>query len=172
VNIARRGGLQDPEAAAQECLLVFWRKDYLQQHDPEKGASLDTWVGNILYRRIVSMQRKELRRRSIVGMEAIGERDFATEDGLYTDLRERLKAATGLIKERHPQWLRLWKAVISQVIEGKVTVGFQIDSRELAGRAGLTQLQLESQIDEFITEISFDHELADLLGVSRTSVSA
>lgn len=173
VSIARRGGLPDPEAAAQECLLVFWRKDYLAQHDPEKGASLDTWVGNILYRRITSMQRRELRRRSIAQITPVEDQEF-TDDGvgLYSDFKERLRAATKIIGERHPEWDGLWRAVVVQVIAGKATAGFTVDRRELAGRAGVTQAQLEKDIDTFIELVSHDHELADLLGVGRARLSA
>lgn len=170
--IARKGGLSDPEAAAQEIMIVFWRTDYRERHDPTKGASFDTWVGKILYDRITSMQRRELRRRSIAEIEAIGERDFEWLEGQYGDLKVRLKAASEIIRVRYPEHYSLWRSVVFQVIVGNATAGHKIPRRELAARAKMTQAQLEEKLDEFIATVQMDEELCDLLNVDRAPLSA
>ena len=171
VSIARRKGLRDPEAAAQEALLDCipverGGKGYLERQ-PGSQYSFDRFVANLVYRRLISLQRQELRRRDIAPMEAIGARDFETAGDLYGDFRERMQAATDLIRDTHPEFYAIWKAVVFQVLVGRATVGQRVDQYELARRARLTQAQLEAELDRFIEMAQTDHELADLLGVNR-----
>lgn len=197
VAIAAQKGVPDPEAAAQECMMALLKSDYLDQYrelhrdcyipvqgkavhlgHEDKTASLDTWVGNILYRRIISMQRRELRRKSIAQMEAIGNREFSVtiEHGmslsLMGDFRDRMREATDIIRSRYPEWYPLWKAVFWQVMEGRVTAGFEVDRRELASGAGMTQADLEEAVDEFIEVAAADDDLADLFDLNRPSATA
>lgn len=166
VAIAQRKGLKDPEAAAQEVMMVCWRTDYLQRQ-PDSKFTFDRFVANLIYRRLISMQRKELRRRDIAPMEAIGARDFESGGSPYVDFKERLAAATDLIRDVHPEFYGLWKGVVYQVLVGRATAGWKVDQSELARRVQMSQAQLEKELDRFISVAAEDHELADLLGVDR-----
>lgn len=163
-----RGGLSDPEASAQELLLVFWKTDYLQKHDPALGASLDTWVGNIIRLRIKSMQRQELRRRTIAPQvgEAALEMLPAEEQG-YSDLKLRWSAAGRIIEERYPEWLPLWGGLVQQILMGQATITDVLNRRELAGRVRLSVAELEEALEGFVDMVCSDSELAGLLGADR-----
>lgn len=172
-----RGGLPDPEASAQELLLVFWKTDYLQKHDPALGASLDTWVGNIIRLRIKSMQRQELRRRTIAPMVGGAEGAVciemlpADEDRSYTDLKERWSAAGRIIEDWYPEWLPLWGALVQQILFGQASSADRVDRSQLAWRLGMTLEELDAALEGFVQMVCSDSELADLLGASWAPAS-
>jgi hypothetical protein len=105
-------------------------------------------------------------------METIGVREFASGIEIYRDWKHRLEIADEILRTVYTDWYWLWSAVVKQVIVGRATAGDRVPMRELAGRAGITQSELEAALDEFLALISRDHELADLLDVDRQSVSA
>ena len=180
VRLCRRKGLTDPEASAQELMLVFLRKDYIAQWYQERAdeaagvkpkrsrqVSFDRWVWWILERRVISMYRTQMKR---AGAEVLADdpatfRDVAGPDP-YHGYADRVRDASSIVARKYGSDLgRLFKAAAVQVGWGYASPGpaSKLRYAALARDAGVPKSAVSGMLKTLREVASDDAEVREAL---------
>lgn len=168
VKVASVRGFPDPEAVASDIMIVFFTKDYLERYDPtvEGAASFDTWVNNILYKRIDDAHRAEKRK---VRTKELEPKHNVIPDEVRVEPTVEFKLlameAFELIDKRYGHEMSaVWVSVVKQVVD---------DTTGKSGRALLYLIQqhlcigaqtASKRMERLRDVILGDAELREMLG--------
>lgn len=175
LSIARRGGAVDPEATAQDLMIVFLTSDYLERYDPtrEGAVTFESWVNAILYRRMSSVYKSQKRRK---GSMVLYTDEVPEEEFLHPDIAEYKSAVRSvflLLRERYgAEQAKLWVAIVRQVTQGAVAVTGRVRQYELAARLDWSESKVGSELRRLRYLIETDQEIAEALHGYRSRFAA
>lgn len=175
LEIATRGGARDPEATAQDMMVVFLTSDYIDRYDPTaKGAvSFDSWVNAILFRRMSSTYRSQQRPKGqlVSYVETVPEMEqWATET---PEFKSAAKSIFKLFTKRYGIDLaRMWVSVIKQVAEETYSISGRVRQYELARHLRWPEAKVRDELALLRCVLAEDEDVLEALNGYRTRVPA
>jgi DNA-directed RNA polymerase specialized sigma24 family protein len=179
VALARRIVRVDPEAAAQEVMIVFLTKDYQGRWDSTRGGagcSFDRWVYTMLRHRLFSIRRAQSRRSRLLNElpappEMLEQRMTHDHDALeMVEFKATAMAVSRRLRAGYGrEYSDLWRELIWLVIkEGRP--GAMKDY--LARRLGVSPRTVVTRLGDLKTFLVNDPDLTVGLDLDRASLSA
>lgn len=176
LELATRGGVIDPEAEAQEMMIVFLKSDYIERYDPTiKGAvSFDSWINAILYRRVKGAYRSQKRPK---GQLVTYQADIEDEAWMAwpTETPEFKSAAKSIFKLFTKRYgidlARLWVSVIKQVAEETYSISGRVRQYELARHLRWTEAKVRDELALLRCVLTEDEDVLEALNGYRAAVA-
>jgi hypothetical protein len=172
LRAARKRGLRDPEATAQNIMMVFFEKDYLDRYDPamEGAVTFDSWVNAVVYNRLNNAHRDERRRAQTV---EILDHDEAVEESGEPEFKVMAMEAFRLLRDRYGSELAdVWVSVVKQVVEDETSAAGYARKYLIADHLGLGRKVVSERLETLQQVITKDAELREMLGADRWSRQA
>lgn len=154
VVIAKARGVSDAEAAAQEVLLDLFTSDYL---DPDgrwarwHDEDFASWIGSIIRRRLISIQRMELRRKTIAPEDTLDNHlwnvEIETPQG-YSEFKLLCESIQRELRRQKPHLMELWVEIVRQFLWGEMN-GVWINQSQLAEQMGRSKREIRDELYEF-----------------------
>ncbi len=182
--LARRRGIEDPESAAQDVMLVFFTTDYIERWDPtrEGACSFETWVTGMMHRRLTSMYRRQARRQTMAPIQPLAETDDMAELAAapYVErvrhlVPEGFSDAIRLLEDRYRSRPLLWRVLFQvgwQVAHGDTGPGGRAVQYRIAERLGVRRAEVGQAMRDLRELLVSDADLRDALGVHDRALTA
>ncbi len=175
LELATRGGANDPEAEAQEMMIVFLKSDYIERYDPTiKGAvSFDSWINAILYRRVKSAYRSQKRPKGQLVSYVEDVPEMETWQTETPEFKSAAKSIFRLFTKRYGIDLaRLWVSVIKQVAEETYSISGRVRQYELARHLRWTEAKVRDELALLRCVLIEDVDVLEALNGYRSRVAA
>ncbi len=176
LSVARRGGADDPEATAQDMMVVFLTTDYIERYDPASAGavSFESWINAIIYRRMASTYRsmKRPKGRLVEYREKVPE----IEDFRDTETPEFKSAAKSVFKMLTKRYgidlARLWVSIIKQVAEETYALSGRVRQYELARHLRWTEAKVRDELALLRCVLTEDNDVMEALNGYRARAAA
>ena len=176
LEVATRGGSTDPEATAQDLMIVFLTNDYIERYDPtsEGAVSFDSWINAIMYWRMTSTYRSQKRPKgqlvSFVGdvPEVESYRDTDT-----FEFKSVAKSVFKMLTKRYGIDLaKIWVSIIKQVAEESYALTGRVRQYELARHLRWTEAKVRDELALLRCVLREDADVIEALNGYRSRVAA
>lgn len=175
---ARKRGVDDPEAVAQDIMMVFFEKDYLDRYDPTRpdASRFDDWVISVVYKRLNNVYRDRSRKDEhfkLVPLVDNTENEFPMEDDIATpEFRLLAMRCFGIIQDRYGSDLAgIWVSVVKQVAEDTVGRKGVASPKKIREHLGLGRKVVEKGVAELRHVVTTDADLREMLGADSWALS-
>lgn len=174
--VAQRGGSDDPEATAQDMMVVFLTTDYIERYDPTTAGavSFESWINAIIYRRMKSTYRSQMRPKGqlVSYVEDVPE----IEEYKNTETPEFKSAAKSVFKMLTTRYGidlgRMWVSIIKQVAEETYALSGRVRQYELARHLGWTEARVRDELALLRCVLRGDSDVMEALNGYRSRVAA
>lgn len=164
LSLARRKGAIDPEATAQELMMVFFTTDYIDRYDPtrEGAVTFDSWINAILHRRLASVYRSQKRGTTIEPMETLPEEEFIHPE--VPEFKSAARSVFQMLKTRYGMdQARLWVSVVKQVSEQTYSISGKVRQYELARHLRWTETKVRDELSTLRGVLKEDEDVREAL---------
>lgn len=165
LTLARRRGAADPEATAQDLMLVFFTSDYIDKYDPTRvdAVTFESWVNAILYRRMNSVYRSQKRRAvSTAPIEEAPEIEYIHPE--VPEFKDVAKSVFQLLRSRYGlDMARLWVSVVTQVTNQSYAESGRVRQYELARHLRWSERKVSTKLTKLRSILGEDEDLQEAL---------
>ncbi len=176
LEVATRGGSTDPEATAQDMMVVFLTTDYIERYDPTiTGAvSFDSWINAIIYWRMAGTYRSQKRAKGklVAYVEDVPEIEEYRDTETF-EFKSVVKSVLKMLTTRYGIDLsRIWVSIIKQVAEESYALSGRVRQYELARNLGWTEAKVRDELALLRCVLTEDADVMEALSGYRSRVAA
>jgi hypothetical protein len=173
VRAARKRGLSDPEAVANDIMMVFLEKDYLERYDPTRDGAVgfESWVNSIVYHRLNNAYRDLTRCPQTVAYSQ--QSDTGAHDESTVEFELMVMSAFELLRDRYGMEIAdIWVSIVKQVVEDSTSRMGDVRRWLTAKHLRIKPSTVSDRVIMLRGIVMQDRELREMLGADCWSQQA